>query len=208
MSFETWLLFCVTETVLCLSPGPAVLLVVSLTLRGRVGAGLRGALGVLAANAVYFAISATGLSAVLLASYELFFLVKWLGAAYLVWLGLKALLGSRAAPAEGPALAALRRRAAAHGFLTQSANPKLIVFFSALLPQFIDPAGALGLQVAVLGVSSLVIELAVLAGYVVLTERGRRVVGAPRFAAALQRGGGVLLIGAAAGLAGLRRSAP
>ena len=208
MSLETWLLFCVTETVLCLTPGPAVLLVVSLTLRGRAPAGLRGALGVLLANAFYFMVSATGLAAVLLASYEVFFLIKWVGAAYLVWLGLKALLGPRRAAPTSADVERVRSRAFTHGFLTQSANPKLIVFFTALLPQFIDPAGAVGMQVAVLGLSSLLIELAVLVGYVALTERGRRMVSAPRLGAVLQRAGGLLLIGAGAGLATLRRAVP
>lgn len=208
MSFETWLLFCVTETVLCLTPGPAVLLVVSLTLRGRPSAGLRGALGVLLANAFYFAVSATGLAAVLLASYEVFFLIKWVGAAYLVWLGLNALLGTRRAAPSGADVERVRSRAFLHGFLTQSANPKLIVFFTALLPQFIDPAGAVGAQIAVLGLSSLLIELAVLVGYVALTERGRRTFSAPSLGAVLQRAGGLLLIGAGAGLATLRRAVP
>jgi homoserine/homoserine lactone efflux protein len=81
MTIETWLLFCVTETVLCFTPGPAVLLVLSLSLTTGAGAGVGASLGILAANAFYFLLSATGVGAVLLASYELFFLIKWIGAA-------------------------------------------------------------------------------------------------------------------------------
>jgi threonine/homoserine/homoserine lactone efflux protein len=72
MSFETWLLFVVTEAVICFTPGPEVLLVLSLSLTSGADAGLRGAFGILAGNALYFVISATSLGALLLASWELF----------------------------------------------------------------------------------------------------------------------------------------
>src|SRR5262249_4888401 len=94
----------------------------------------------------------------------------------------------------------------AHGLVTQGANPKAIVFFTALLPQFIDPAGGVASQVALLGISSIVIELAVLALYVAACPRARAVVRRPGLALILNRGGGLMLIGAGAGLAAMRRS--
>ena len=87
MSLETWLLFCVTETILCFTPGPAVMLVVTFALTRNARAGVDASFGILAANAAYFVLSATSLGAALVASWELFSLIKWLGAAYLVWLG-------------------------------------------------------------------------------------------------------------------------
>src|SRR5206468_2500458 len=126
MTLETWALFAVTETALSLTPGPAVLLVLSQGLTRGTAPSVYANLGILTGNAFYFALSATGLGAVLLASYELFSLVRWLGAAYLIWLGVRALAGRRAARslAPGPTGAAGRRRTFVNGFVLQTANPK------------------------------------------------------------------------------------
>src|SRR5438552_3479477 len=87
MTLQVWLLFCATEAVLCFAPGPAVLLVVSQSLSKGSWAGLSASLGILAANAAYFVLSATSLGAVLVRSWEVFSLIRWLGAAYLIWIG-------------------------------------------------------------------------------------------------------------------------
>ncbi len=204
MSFQTWILFCATETVLCFTPGPAVLLVVSLALTRGARAGLGASVGILAANAFYFLLSATGIGAILLASWELFVLIKWLGAAYLVWLGLRMLLARPHPLAAGDSpsrsIAPVR-----HGLITQGANPKALVFFTALLPQFVDPAHPVPAQIAVLGISSILIELAVLGIYVAVCHRARSMMRRPGFATALNRTGGVLLIGAGAGMATIRQ---
>src|ERR1041384_7407363 len=93
MSSDTWLLFVLTEGALCFTPGPAVLLVLSQGLTRGTKASISSNLGILAGNGFYFARSATGLSAILMASYELFSLIKWIGAGYLVWLGVMAFVG-------------------------------------------------------------------------------------------------------------------
>jgi threonine/homoserine/homoserine lactone efflux protein len=207
VAFEPWLLFCVTETVLCFTPGPAVLFVISLSLARGAGAGLRGSLGILTANVLYFATSATGLGVILLASWDLFVVVKWLGAAYLVWLGARMLFVPVAS--TGGAAATPRRshlRPYVSGFVTQGANPKAIVFFSAILPQFVDPAASVPRQVAILGVSSVLIELTVLSLYVVACHQARRWARQPRYATALERVGGAFLVAAGARLAVLRRA--
>src|SRR5262245_47262826 len=136
MTWETWIVFVVTETVLCLTPGPAVLFVVAQGIGRGAGAALAAAAGILAGNAFYFALSATGLGAMLLAAYGLFSAIKWVGAAYLVWLGVST-FRARAVPHEVPAAAG--GRLLGRGFVVQVANPKALVFFTALLPQFIDP---------------------------------------------------------------------
>ncbi|MGH8230533.1 MAG: LysE family translocator [Steroidobacteraceae bacterium] len=201
MTSQTWILFCLTETVLCLIPGPAVLFVLGTAVRRGFATGLTAAAGILAGNTFYFALSATGIAAVILASHLIFSLLKWAGAAYLVWLGLRLLLARAAAPTVTPApLAADNQRSLARGFLVQAANPKALGFFIALLPQFINPAAGVPWQILILGLSSVAIEFAVLSGYAALAARAGRLTGA-HFAHSLERVGGAFLIAAGARLA-------
>src|SRR5580692_11526263 len=94
MTFKTWLLFLVMETALSLSPGPAVFYVVSQGVRGAVRRSLPAALGIISANAIYFTLSATSLGAIIAASARFFTIAKWVGAAYLIYLGVKALVSA------------------------------------------------------------------------------------------------------------------
>ncbi|MEW6272841.1 MAG: LysE family translocator [Thermodesulfobacteriota bacterium] len=211
MSLDAWLLFCATDIVLCFIPGPAVLLVVTLTLTAGAAAATRGIGGILAANAGYFVLSAAGIGAVLLASWSVFSLVRWLGAAYLAWLGVAMLLARADAPGSGDsapasARASRTRRPFVSGVVTQGANPANVTFFTALLPQFIDPEASVARQLAILGATSLLIELGVLAAYVSVGSRVRRSLWTPALATSVQRAGGALLLCAAAGLATLRRA--
>ncbi len=215
MTPETWLLFCVTETVLCFIPGPAVLFVLSTALRRGFASASIAAAGILAGNTFYFALSATGIAAVIVASHAVFGALKWAGAAYLVWLGLRMLLARAAAATEAVPIVAVPTAAApqradagakrifSRAFIVQAANPKALVFFVALLPQFINPAGSVPWQILLLGSSSVVIEFVVLSLYSGLAARARAMTGA-RFASSLERIGGACLIAAGARLAWYR----
>ena len=97
VNWDTYWLYVLAEVALSLSPGPAVMLVVACGLTYGARRSLHATLGILSANAIYFAISATALGAVLVASSTFFLAVKWLGAAYLVYIGVAALFG-RASP--------------------------------------------------------------------------------------------------------------
>lgn len=205
MSLRSWLLFCLTEGVLCFIPGPAVLLVVSTGLARGLEPGVAAMAGILFANAGYFVLTATGIAALLLASWQIFTVLKWAGAAYLVWMGARMLLapGDGDVAAVDPAARAALRRHLSSGLVTQGANPKALLFFSAIVPQFVDPAAPLGPQMVILGASSLLIELGVLSLYLWVCER-TRAIARPAVVRRLQRAGGALLIGAGAQLAVVR----
>ncbi len=213
MSFETWLLFLLTEAVLSLTPGPAVLFLVATALSKGVRHSIAANLAILSANAVYFAISATGLGAIIMASYELFFVVKWVGAAYLLYLGLSAFFerGSMAITSEHKAIDKNPWRTYVNGFILQAANPKAILFFTALLPQFIDPKAAsnggmsIAMQILILGVTSVVLEFFILLGYALLAGKARVHAGKSRFIKWTNRISGGLLMGAGAMMAAIKK---
>lgn len=201
MTLETWIAFCLTEAALCFIPGPAVLFVVSVGLARGARGGMNAAFGILAGNTFYFVLSATGIAAVIVASNELFSALKLIGAGYLVWIGLRMIFVT--SPAAADVTPQSTRTPFVRGFVVQAANPKALIFFVALLPQFLDVAAPVGWQVLILGVSSVLIELVVLAIYVGAAAKARSFAGT-RLAAPLERIGGVFLLAAGARLAFLR----
>lgn len=203
MSFNTWLFFSSTEALLCLTPGPAVLFVLShgLTRGGR--ASLWANAGILTGNTFYFLLSALGLGAVLVASHEIFTIIKYAGAAYLVYLGIQTIRGAGLAfRGSGAATPTTQDwRTLKRGFVLQAANPKALVFFVALLPQFIDANRPIALQILILGVTSVIIEFFVLAAYGYLASRAATIAREPRFVAITNRVSGGMLVAAGAGIA-------
>ena len=175
MTLKTWLLFLVMETALSLSPGPAVFYVVSQGVRGGLRRTLPAATGILSANGLYFALSATSLGALIATSGRFFLIAKWVGAAYLIYLGIKALLDAGSSETislnGGTPQSGDRRRVYLGAATLQLANPKALLFFLALLPQFIDTGRAVIPQMLILAATSMIPELFILVGYGWLAHR-------------------------------------
>jgi homoserine/homoserine lactone efflux protein len=185
MTFETWLLFLIMEVALSLSPGPAVFYVVTQGVRAFPRA-VPATLGILSANAIYFGLSATSLGAIIAASARFFTIAKWVGAAYLVYLGIRSLRAAAASHSVAFVEAAAQRggmvrqggnrRQIYLGALTlQLSNPKALLFFLALLPQFIDTHRPVAPQMVVLAATSMLPEFCILLAYGWLAHRAAHV---------------------------------
>jgi homoserine/homoserine lactone efflux protein len=205
MNLNTWWLFVITGLVLDFTPGPAVLYVLSSALREGGRRSVFSSLGILTANAIYFALSSLGVGALLLSSYNAFFLVKWAGAAYLFYLGMRAITGRHQVLAVQAGAAASLPALWSGGVFLQLSNPKAIVFFTAIVPQFVDAKRPIGLQVLILGVTSILCEFVVLSGYGMMAGRAAEWARQPRYATWTNRAAGALLIVASVAMAMLRR---
>ncbi|SEK52769.1 Threonine/homoserine/homoserine lactone efflux protein [Roseovarius nanhaiticus] len=158
MSLETYLLYLAAVAVFFATPpDTSQLLIISNSIRHGVRRSLWTVFGDLSANAIQMTAAAFGLAAIIATSATAFALIKWLGVAYLAWIGLQLILSKEssmdAKPAKNSAARLYRQ-----GFLTSMANPFAVVFFGALFPQFIDPAAQVLPQLAILGATYLVVD--------------------------------------------------
>jgi threonine/homoserine/homoserine lactone efflux protein len=149
-----WGLFIVASVVLLLTPGPAVLFIVARSVEQGRAAGLVSVLGIHLGTIVHITAAAVGLSALLVESALAFAIVKYLGAAYLIWMGIRTLL-AKDPDTETPVVPVKPlHRAFRDGFVVNLFNPKTAIFFLAFLPQFVDPArGPLHWQILALGLT-------------------------------------------------------
>jgi threonine/homoserine/homoserine lactone efflux protein len=151
IDLSTYALFCVGALALVVSPGPDFFYVATRGIAGGRGAGVVSALGIGAGILVHTALAASGLTLLLLTSSAAFNLVKWLGALYLVWIGVRMLLAREEmalSSESAPNLSQVFRQ----GLLTNIFNPKVALTFLAFLPPFVQPQrGQAELQIAVLG---------------------------------------------------------
>ena len=160
-------LYAVTAVIVLLVPGPAVLYVVSQSLRQGRRAGIASVLGIHAGTLVQVVVAVLGGSYLLLSSALTYSLVKYLGAAYLVYLGVRKLLGwDEPRSLDGGVHSKSLPRLFYQGVLVNVLNPKLALFFFAFLPQFVDPSrGAVPMQVATFGVVFVLLGLCTDASY-------------------------------------------
>lgn len=192
-------LYLLTEAGLSLSPGPAVLFVAGRGMAQGVAGAWPAALGIVLANSIYFLLSAAGIGAALAAAPQLFAVLRWLGAAYLLWLAwgavsaragalsLDASLGSR--PAGATMRAAL---------LLQLSNPKSLLFFTAVLPQFVSMQMPILPQMLWLALGSVLPEFFILLGYAWLASLTRHFFARQGMVRWLERACAVLLSACAA----------
>ncbi len=172
MALSTWLAFLLAAILIAISPGPGAATSMSVGLRHGYGAALRAIGGLQAALLIQLGIVFAGLGALLMASTTAFEIMKYIGAGYLVWLGIQKW---RDVPQALDDTSATDRPNGLfiQGLLVNLTNPKAIVFMAALTPQFIDPARSQWLQFLILSATMCGVDTVVMSGYALLATRLR-----------------------------------
>jgi threonine/homoserine/homoserine lactone efflux protein len=184
---STLAVFVAAALALLLVPGPAVLYIVARSVEQGRAAGLVSVVGVHLGSLVHIAAAAVGLSSLLVSSAVAFNVVKYLGAAYLVFLGIRALV-TRVEPATVEVRPAPLGRLLRQGAVVNVLNPKTALFFLAFLPQFVDPdAGYAALQIVVFGLVFVALGLVTDGLYALLAGTAGNWLRASRLYVALQR---------------------
>lgn len=195
MSLELYAAFLVACAVIVIVPGPTATLIVANSLRHGTRAGLLNVAGTQIGLGTMIALVGLGLTSMIEAMGHWFDWVRLAGAAYLVWLGWRMIRS--AADADAPALPARPPRGGfvAQGCAVALSNPKVLVFFGAFFPQFIDPAGAYALQIAIMGATAMAFAAVADCAYAVLSGSAGRTLSAGRVRLLSRIGGGVLIGG-------------
>lgn len=198
MAFDLWLTFLAASTVLLMIPGPTILLVLSYALSQGRRVAVAMALGVALGDLIAMSASLAGLGALVMASATLFSVLKWIGAAYLLYLGVKLwrtrpILIQEIDPTPRPVRAIF-----SHAAAVTALNPKSIAFFIAFVPQFLRPEAPLAPQFTVLIASFVSLAALNALAYALLADRLRARIRQPGTLRWLGRAGGAALIGMAA----------
>ncbi|WP_427790138.1 LysE family translocator [Brevundimonas diminuta] len=168
--------------VMAVTPGPANIFAVATGMEKGKAAALTAVLGMNTATLVWFAAAALGLGALVMAFPQVFRIIAVLGALYVAWLGVKALRGAFATAAEPAHIEVKRGRSALiDGFMVQIANPKAILFFTAVLPPFLDINRPLAPQLALFAVTTVAMDGLSMSGYGLGGAALARQMTAPRF---------------------------
>jgi threonine/homoserine/homoserine lactone efflux protein len=206
VSPDLWLAFAAAAAILIAIPEPTTLVVLGHTLSSGRAMGFVSLIGVAAGDVCAIGLSVLGFSAILSASALAFEILKWLGAVYLVWLGIGLWRTPSAALDAAPAARTRAREAILRSFTVTLLNPKGILFFAAFLPQFVDPARPLLPQFVVLTLTFNALATAIQGGYILALGTARRNVVSPTAMRMLNRAGGAMLIGAGLLTASLKRA--
>jgi homoserine/homoserine lactone efflux protein len=162
MNIELYLFFLVTTVMLILVPGPAAITVATQGASHNSKITFISILGVASADAFFFILSATGIASLIVASSFVFSIIKWFGVVYLIFLGASAIFTKAGAiNVEAKSIKIGPAKAFTQGLVVQLANPKALLYFSALLPQFVDPNEPVVFQMFLMGLTCFLADLLV-----------------------------------------------
>ncbi len=208
LNSELFIGYLLATTVLILMPGPIVTLVVANSLSHGARCGLRTVVGASSGNALLVTAGALGLTTLLAVASDIFVWVRWIGVAYLVWLGLNEWRRAiNAGKVDSMAADQDPKGVFWHGVLVAVTNPKTILFYAAFFPQFLDPTLAAGPQLMAMSIAFVVIATSLDSMYALMAGRLRRRLLDPKRARIRHGITGTLLIGTGIGLALARRNA-
>ena len=209
MNGTNFTLFLLAALVIAAVPGPGIFYVAARTLSGGKRAGIASTLGTSLGGLVHVIAGGLGISAVVLASAELFTALKFAGAIYLVWLGIKTFREARNLLSQ-QAIIAGTQRVFREGVLVEALNPKTAAFFLAFIPQFVDPAGGhVALQFITLGLISVALNTLADVVVVMMAATARSgLVRHPNLLQRLRQGSGLFIAGLGISLALARRPSP
>ncbi|MCJ7955796.1 MULTISPECIES: LysE family transporter [unclassified Pseudomonas] len=208
MALDTWLAFFVASWIISLSPGAGAIASMSSGLQYGFLRGYWNAIGLQLGLAMQIAVVAGGLGAILAASSNAFYAIKWFGVAYLVYLAVKQWRALPMDMSEDSAIRPIGKPLAMmfRGFLVNASNPKALVFMLAVLPQFVNPQAPLLIQYLILGATMISVDMIVMAGYTGLASKVLRLLRTPRQQKRMNRTFAGLFVGAAGFLASLHRA--
>jgi len=196
MTFEAWAAFAAATAVLLVIPGPTILLVVSYALGQGWRTALPTAIGVALGDFTAMTLSMLGVGALLATSATVFTALKWVGAAYLIWLGIKLFRAGGTLDAKPREDAVSAWKMLGHAWLVTALNPKSITFFIAFLPQFLDPKADFWTQMLIFEATFVTLAFANALGYALIASRARTIVKSERAIGLFNKAGGAALIGA------------
>lgn len=196
ISLETLLIYLATTFVVVLSPGPAAIAVTGEAASNGFKRSFLVILGIALANVGFFVLSATGVAGLIIASNILFTVIKWIGVAYLLYLGYGAIFSSAGTLNISPSKCETgnSHKVFIRGFIIEASNPKALLYFSALLPQFIDISRPILPQLAILCSIAIFIDLFCYSLYAYLGHKSSQVAISPFLVKCINRTAGGMLI--------------
>ena len=206
IEFELYVGFMLATAVLILMPGPIVTLTIANSLAYGTRHGLRTVFGTSSATALLLIVGGLGMASVFSLLAEWFEVLRWVGAFYLVWLGIQQWRARAVDLNEAEAHVGPKKSLFWQGFVVSITNPKTIFFYAAFFPQFIDPLSETGPQLIVLSITFLVIATLLDCGYAFLSGRLRPMLSSERRGQVRNRITGSILIGTGLALAFMRKS--